>query len=254
MAAVRSDQGEGVMSLKRSVLWFVVALTGVAAMASARQGGSGMGVKQSVFGKLSDGQQVDAYTLTNAKGMSAKIITYGAIVTELHVPDRNGKTADVVLGFDTSSDYLAGHPYFGAIAGRVANRIAKGKFTLDGKEYTLAVNNGPNHLHGGVKGFDKQVWKARGRSPARRARRSSSPTPAPTARRAIPGRSTSRVTYTLTDDNALRIDYTRHHRQGDAGQPHQPQLLQPGRPRRGHDPRPRADDRRRPLHARRRDA
>src|SRR5439155_10762003 len=100
------------------------------------------------------------YVLTNANGMKAKIMTYGAILTELHVPDRNGKLDDVVLGLDDLASYVAGHPAFGATIGRVTNRIAKGKFTLDGKEYKLAINSGPNSIHGGQKGFDKVVWKA----------------------------------------------------------------------------------------------
>ena len=111
------------------------------------------------FGKTPEGAPVDLYVLTNGK-MTAKVMTYGAILTELQVPDRNGKLADVVLGFDSLDGYLAGHPHFGATTGRVANRIAKGRFTLDGTEYKLAVNNGPNSLHGGLKGFDKKVWKA----------------------------------------------------------------------------------------------
>src|SRR5579884_1320711 len=117
-------------------------------------------VTKTAFGTLPDGTAVDLYTLSNAHGMTVKIMTYGATVTEIDVPDRNGKVGDVVLGFDTFDPYLKGDPYFGAIVGRVANRIAGGKFTLDGKEYHLAVNNGPNALHGGLKGFDKQVWKA----------------------------------------------------------------------------------------------
>src|SRR5258708_16091831 len=104
---------------------------------------------------------VMAYTLVNEKGMKARIMNYGGIITELWVPDKNGKLADVVLGHDELKSYEDGHPYFGAITGRVANRIAKGKFTLDGKEYTLAVNNGPNALHGGKKGFDKVIWEAK---------------------------------------------------------------------------------------------
>ena len=103
------------------------------------------------FGKTPEGTPVDLYVLTNGK-VTAKVMTYGAILTELHVPDRNGKTADVVLGFDTLAGYLAGHPYFGATTGRVANRVAGGRFTLDGKEYKLAVNNGPHSLHGGEEG------------------------------------------------------------------------------------------------------
>src|SRR5690606_18352622 len=112
------------------------------------------------FGKTSDGTPVELYTLTSSNGVVAKVMTYGAILTELWVPDRNGKLGDVVLGFDDLKSYLAGHPFFGATTGRVANRIAKGTFTIEGKEYRLATNNGPNHLHGGIKGFDKQVWKA----------------------------------------------------------------------------------------------
>ena len=100
------------------------------------------------FGKTAEGTPVELYVLTNGK-MTAKVMTYGAILTELLVPDRNGKIGDVVLGFDNLAAYLAGHPHFGATTGRVANRIAKGSFTLDGKEYKLAVNNGPNSLHGG---------------------------------------------------------------------------------------------------------
>src|SRR5215469_509111 len=117
-------------------------------------------VSKSSFGKLPDGTPVEQYTLTNSKGAFCKIMTYGGIITELHVSEKNGKLGDVVLGFDNLDQYLKGHPYFGAITGRFANRIAKAKFTLDGKTYSLAVNNGPNHLHGGLKGFDKVVWKA----------------------------------------------------------------------------------------------
>ena len=105
-----------------------------------------------------DDKTVYLYTLDNGQGITAKITNYGALLTELHLPDRNGENADVALGFDTLDGYLAGHPYFGCTVGRFANRIANGKFTLDGKEYTLATNIGPSHLHGGEKGFDKMVW------------------------------------------------------------------------------------------------
>src|SRR5271165_4877103 len=124
------------------------------------EGPTGQGsLKKMDFGKTPDGTPVEQYELSNGK-MTFKVITYGAIITEIHVPDRNGASADVVLGFDNLEGYLGGHPYFGAATGRVANRIAGGKFTLDGKEYKLAINNGPNSLHGGIKGFDKVVWKA----------------------------------------------------------------------------------------------
>ena len=122
--------------------------------------------RKTSFGELPDGTAVDLYTLTNANGLFAKVTTYGAIITELHVPDRQGMLGDIVLGFDNLAQYLKGHPFFGCTVGRVANRIAKGRFTLDGQTYTLATNNGPNHLHGGLKGFDKKVWRPN-RSPAR---------------------------------------------------------------------------------------
>ena len=117
-------------------------------------------ITKSNFGKLPGGTAVEQYTLNGGRGAVCKIITYGGTVTELHVPDKNGKLADVVLGFDDLAGYLGPQPYFGAICGRFANRIAKGKFMLDGETYSLAINNGPNALHGGLKGFDKVVWHA----------------------------------------------------------------------------------------------
>ena len=118
-------------------------------------------VRQASFGKTADGTPVEIYTLRNSSGMEATIMTYGGIVTSLKVPDRNGKFGDVVLGYDNLGGYLTNSPYFGALIGRYGNRIAKGKFTLDGQTYTLATNNVPNHLHGGLKGFDKVVWTAK---------------------------------------------------------------------------------------------
>ncbi|MBP1603951.1 MAG: mro, partial [Acidobacteria bacterium] len=135
----------------------LAAAPGWAQPAAGTKGGR---VEKSSFGTTKDGQAVDLYTLTNANGVVARIITYGALLTELHVPDRDGKLADVVLGFKTLDRYEGDHPYFGGTIGRVANRIQKGKFRLNGQEYTLAANNGPNHLHGGLRGFDKRVWKA----------------------------------------------------------------------------------------------
>lgn len=114
---------------------------------------------QKIAWGMVDGKTVYQYTLHSGYGMTAKITNYGAILTELHVPNRNGERADVVLGFGTLDGYLAGHPYFGSTVGRVANRVASGEFSLDGQSYTLDTNNGPNHLHGGIKGFDKQVWQ-----------------------------------------------------------------------------------------------
>ncbi len=119
-----------------------------------------MSVIKAEYGKTQNGQMVDLYTLTNANGLIVKITNYGGIVTELWTPDREGNLGDIVLGFDNLKDYEEKSPYFGCLIGRYGNRIAKGKFTLDGKEYTLAANNDQNHLHGGLKGFDKVVWNA----------------------------------------------------------------------------------------------
>jgi len=116
------------------------------------------GIQKIEWGRAG-GEAVYLYTLNSEDGVTAKVTNYGALLTELHVPDRNGKLADVVLGFDALDGYLTRHPYFGCTVGRVANRVAEGKFTLDKQAYTLVTNNGPNHLHGGEKGFDKQVWE-----------------------------------------------------------------------------------------------
>lgn len=118
-------------------------------------------VSKEVWGKTKDGTPVDLFTLSNENGMIVKITNYGGIITELIVPDRDGNMGDVVLGFKTLDEYLAGHPFYGALVGRYCNRIAQGKFTIDGKEYTLVTNNGPNHLHGGTVGFDKVVWETK---------------------------------------------------------------------------------------------
>lgn len=120
---------------------------------------STMTIRTTEFGEH-DGQKVYLYELIGRGGRSFAVTNYGAIVTSVKMPDRDGNLADIALGFDDLAGYVKSSPYFGCIAGRCANRIAKGKFTLDGKSYTLATNNGPNHLHGGVKGFDKQVWSA----------------------------------------------------------------------------------------------
>jgi aldose 1-epimerase len=165
------------------------------------------GVVKKPFGKTADGTAVDLYVLTNVNGVVAKVMSYGVTVTELHVPDAAGKLEDVVLGFDDLEGYLKGHPFFGCIAGRVANRIAKGRFTLDGKEYKLAVNNGPNSLHGGNKGFDKVAWKAESVRPADGAAVRFTYL-SPDGEEGYPGNLTATVTYTLTDQNELKIDYT----------------------------------------------
>jgi len=159
------------------------------------------------FGKTAAGEGVDIFTLTNNLGMQAKITNYGAIVVSLKAPDRTGKMDDVVLGLNDLDSYLKGHPYFGAIVGRYGNRIAKGRFTLDGVEYKLAVNNGENHLHGGIKGFDKVVWTAK------ETRTKMGPALSLTyiskdGEEGYPGTVTATVVYTLTNNNELKLDYT----------------------------------------------
>ena len=118
-------------------------------------------VSKATFGKTASGKEIDIYTCVNINGLVLKMMTFGAIVVSLEIPDRDGKLSNVNLGFESLDSYLAGHPYFGATIGRYCNRISKGKFSLNGKKYTLATNDGSNHLHGGEKGFDKVVWDAR---------------------------------------------------------------------------------------------
>ena len=163
-------------------------------------------ITKAPFGKTGDGQAVDLYTLSNPGGMEAKITNYGGIVTELHVPDRKGQPGDVVLGYDKLSSYIEASPYFGCITGRYANRIAKGRFTIDGTEYKLATNNGDNHLHGGVAGLDKKVWKAREVKGVGRAGIEFSYL-SPDGEEGYPGNLNCKVTYWLTVQNELEIQY-----------------------------------------------
>ncbi len=182
------------------------ALATMLACAEHHKGGKAMQVTREPFGRLPDGQQVELFTLTNAHGVQAKIITYGGIVTALQVPDCTGTPAVVVLGYDNLEQYLEDSPYFGAIVGRYGNRIAGGRFTLDGVTYTLATNDGRNHLHGGIKGFDKVLWKGEllreEHAVGVRLRYLS-----PDGEEGYPGRLDAVVTYRLTDANELRIDY-----------------------------------------------
>lgn len=167
-----------------------------------------MKIESTVFGQMPDGTAAHLYTLTNPNGVIAKATDYGALLTELWVPDRAGQSGNIVCGFDNLERYLKGHPFFGATAGRVANRIAKGTFTLDGKEYKLAVNNGPNHLHGGVKGFDKKLWKSRALPSSAKECAVEFTYVSPNGEEGYPGTLTVKVVYTLTADNELRLDYT----------------------------------------------
>ena len=186
------------------LVWASAAVTGWAQTAAATKGAR---VDRTKFGKTKDGVAIDLYTLTNSQGMIAKVITYGALLTELHVPDRTGAVKDVVLGFKSIEQYEGDHPYFGATIGRVGNRIAKGKFKLNGQEYTLATNNGPNHLHGGVKGFDKRVWRSQ-IVPATDGAAVKFTYVSADMEEGYPGALAATVTYTLTNRNELRLDYT----------------------------------------------
>lgn len=163
-------------------------------------------IEKRLFGKLADGSEVHSFTLKSAADLRATIINFGARIVSLSVPDRNGTFADVVLGYDHIDGYVNDKSYFGAIVGRYGNRIGGGKFTLDGKEYHLKINDGKNHLHGGARGFDKVLWAATARE--------STTDPALTltyvskdGEEGYPGTVTLKVTYTLTKDNELRVDY-----------------------------------------------
>ncbi|MCP4848714.1 MAG: galactose mutarotase [Verrucomicrobiaceae bacterium] len=165
-----------------------------------------MKITKAPFGKTSDGQAVDIYTLSNPGGMEAKITNYGGIVTQLHVPDNKGKPGDVVLGYDKLASYIEASPYFGCITGRYANRIAKGRFTIEGTEYKLATNNGDNHLHGGDVGLDKKVWTVKEVQGVGRAGIELSYT-SPDGEEGYPGNLNCKVTYWLTVQNELEIQY-----------------------------------------------
>jgi aldose 1-epimerase len=163
-------------------------------------------INKKPFGTLPDGREVALYTLVNDNGLQAAISNYGGIVVSLHTPDRDGQMGDVVLGFDTLDEYVDHNPFFGCLVGRFGNRIAGGRFALEGVEYTLARNAGQNHLHGGVAGFDKQLWDARAsetpEGPALELAYTS-----PDGEEGYPGTLSVQVVYTLTDDNALKIAY-----------------------------------------------
>jgi aldose 1-epimerase len=163
-------------------------------------------VARASFGKAPDSTPVDVYTLVNDHGIRARVLTYGGIIQTLETPDRAGKLGDVVLGFDDMAGYVKSSPYFGAIIGRYGNRIARGQFTLDGKTYTLAKNNGPNALHGGIKGFDKVVWEAQPFSNDTSTGLVLTHT-SPDGDEGYPGTLKAKVTYTLTDHDELAIDY-----------------------------------------------
>ncbi len=166
-----------------------------------------MNIKKEPFGQIAEGTPVELYTLTNDHGLEVSIINYGGIIVSLKIPDRAGKVGEVTLGFDSLEGYLEKSPYFGCIVGRFANRIARGRFTLEGVEYTLAQNNGPNSLHGGLQGFDKVVWEA---EPFENEAGVGLTLKylSPDGEEGYPGNLSVTVIYTLTNDNELKIDYT----------------------------------------------
>ncbi len=184
-----------------------VLLGGAAALALLAASASADSITQRPFGKTKNGQAVSLYTLTNARGAQVKITNYGGIVQSILVPDRRGRLGDVALGFDSIPRYEKDSPYFGALIGRYGNRIAKGRFTLDGQTYKLFVNNGPNSLHGGKVGFDKKVWTA---VPVRRPGGVGLALSylSKDGEEGYPGNLDVTVVYTWTDDDALRIVYT----------------------------------------------
>ncbi len=160
-------------------------------------------MKREAYGTV-DGRAIEQFTLTNRNGIEVRAINYGGIITSIKTPDRTGAAGDIVLGFEALDAYLAGHPFFGAIIGRYGNRIAKGRFTIDGTAYTLATNNGPNHLHGGVKGFDKRVWDAQ-TIPAQMG--VSFRYVSAAGEEGYPGKLTVSVFYWLNDNNELIVEY-----------------------------------------------
>src|ERR1700690_376261 len=184
----------------------LASLVGCATMSSIQTSPLGT-ISPAPFGKTLDGTPVEIYTLRNSKGMEARIMTYGGIVQSLKVPDKNGQFSDIVLGYDNLDGYLKTTPYFGALIGRYGNRIGGGKFTLEGKTYTLATNNGPNSLHGGLKGFDKVVWQAKSwvspDGPALELSYVSKD-----GEEGFPGNLKVTAVYTVTESNELRLNFT----------------------------------------------
>ena len=191
----------------RTSVFFVACCCAALGTASLRAKESQMNqghIARSAFGRAAGGREVALYTLRNAHGMEVAITPWGATVVAIRVPDRHGRMGDVVLGFDSVAGYQAEQPFLGATIGRYGNRIARGRFSLDGREYTLPVNNGANHLHGGPQGFDKRLWQVRELPGGRALELSLTSTD---GEQGYPGRLEASVTYTLTDADELRIDY-----------------------------------------------
>lgn len=186
-----------------SLVIFTAFFTGCESMNHSSKGS----ITKSDFGQTPEGQAVQLYTLRNSKGMEAQIMTYGGIVTSLKTADKNGKFSDVVLGQETLAGYIKSNPYFGALIGRYGNRIANGKFSLDGQTYTLPQNNGANCLHGGVKSFDKVVWSVEEAEVGEDGPKLELTYLSKDGEEGFPGNLTVHATYTITEDNALKLKF-----------------------------------------------
>nr|WP_314466288.1 aldose epimerase family protein [uncultured Novosphingobium sp.] len=186
--------------IANAVLLATVAATAITPAVAAE-------AKRENFGKLPDGRTIEAVTLTNGKGMAVRVMTLGASIQSVMLPDRSGKAVDVAVGYDSLDGYIKAPEFFGATVGRVANRIARGRFTLDGNAYTAPVNNGVNSLHGGTKGFDKVVWAVRAVKNGTEASVTMRYT-SPDGDMGYPGTLTTDATYSLDEQNRLRITYT----------------------------------------------
>ena len=191
-----------VLSRGRSIiLGFVVLMIAITCTGQSKPE-----ITKAPFG-TADGKSVEIYTLANSKGSEARIMTYGGTLVSLKVPDKNGKFSDVVLGYDSLADYQKATAYFGALIGRYGNRIGKGKFSIGGKEYKLAINNGVNHLHGGLKGFDKVIWTASPSVEADGAHLELNYL-SRDGEEGYPGNLNVKVEYVLTENNELKIEYS----------------------------------------------
>ena len=189
--------------LKKSAFFFSMLMSGLLLTNCAAPEQTSNSIQVNDFGTMEDGKEVKQYTLTNANGIEVKVINYGGIITSIKTPDKEGNMENVVLGFDNLDKYLEGTPYFGALIGRFGNRIGQGKFSLNGESYQLATNNGPNHLHGGEVGYDKVFWDAETLSGNALKMTYLSED----GEEGYPGNLDISVTYTLTDDDELKIDY-----------------------------------------------
>ncbi|AJR23643.1 aldose epimerase family protein [Sphingobium sp. YBL2] len=186
-------------------------MTAVALLGAVSTSALAAEARRETFGRMPDGTAVEAVTLTNAKGMSVRVMTLGASIQSVMMPGRDGKAVDIAVGYDSLEGYAKDGQFFGATVGRVANRIAKGRFSFDGKAYAVPVNNGPNSLHGGTKGFDKVVWTIREVKQGRKSGGSASVTMryvSPDGDQGYPGTLTTDATYTLDEQNGLTISYT----------------------------------------------